>query len=220
MAAEQTKARTDLETKLQATEDARAEAMRQLSDMHHSFVPVWIDAPKPSPDSCRIQELEREREQIMDVFEDTLNIALDTIPEAIPQSPTQAAGMISPPRSPVAFKSATSRSRPTTRDSEMSSLARLTTIKPPSMMGSMRSGMPPMHGGATSILSGDAFDNRAFERSDYVSHRIAAIQAKVSWSMSSGGCFADTRSARERAPVIRFTLRQRTHRTRDRRRRG
>ena len=46
MAAEQTKARTDLESKLQATEDARAEAMRQLSDMHHSYVSDQKSSPK------------------------------------------------------------------------------------------------------------------------------------------------------------------------------
>ena len=116
----------------------------------------------------------------MDVFEDQLNMALETIPETVPQSPTQTNEILVAPRSPVAYKSGTSRSRPTTRDSEMSTLSRLTTIKPPSMMGSMRSGLPPVHGASTSILSGEGFDGRAFERSDYVSHRIAAIQAKVS----------------------------------------
>lgn len=115
----------------------------------------------------------------MDVFEDTLNIALDTIPETVPQSPVTINDSLPVPRSPVAIKSATSRSRPTTRDSEMSTLSRLTTVKPPSMLGSTRSGMPPMHGATASMLSGEGFDNRAFERSDYVSHRIAAIQAKV-----------------------------------------
>lgn len=116
----------------------------------------------------------------MDVFEDTLNIALDTIPETVAQSPMAVNEDLPAPRSPIALKSATSRSRPTTRDSEMSGLSRLTTIKPSSMLGSMRSGMPPMHGPTASMLSGEGFDNRAFERSDYVSHRIAAIQAKVS----------------------------------------
>jgi hypothetical protein len=38
VASEQSKANTELEQKLQNTENARAEAMRQLSDMHQSYV--------------------------------------------------------------------------------------------------------------------------------------------------------------------------------------
>ncbi|WVR04747.1 hypothetical protein IAU60_001758 [Kwoniella sp. DSM 27419] len=59
LATEQTKHNVELEDKLKNTEDARAEAMRQLSDMHQS-----------------IQELEREREDLMDTFEAQVNGAL------------------------------------------------------------------------------------------------------------------------------------------------
>ena len=37
MANDQTKAKDELEDRLQKTEDARAEAMRQLSEMHISY---------------------------------------------------------------------------------------------------------------------------------------------------------------------------------------
>lgn len=150
----------------------------------------------------------------MDVFEDQLNIALETIPETIPESPCSGTAVLSPTLSPVALKSGTSRSRPATRDSEMSTLSRLSTIKPPSVMGSMRSGMLPLHGGSTSILSGEGFDNRAFERSDYVSHRIAAIQAKVSFD-NDIACATLTSSARDRTSIVHCSVRQRADRTGD-----
>ena len=47
-----------------------------------------------------------------------------------------------------------------------------------SIMGAMRQGAEKYQGGGTSFMSGD-LEGRAFERSDYVSQRIAAIQAKV-----------------------------------------
>jgi hypothetical protein len=131
----------------------------------------------------RIQELEREREQIMDVFEEQLNVVLEVVPESsYTRSPTPCDPLLdSPtaPKSPPKMKTAPTRTRPTTRDSDMSSMSRLTQGTQMSMMGAMRQGAEKYRGGATSFTSGDL---GAYERSDYVSQRIAAIQAKVSRS--------------------------------------
>lgn len=115
----------------------------------------------------------------MDVFEDQINIALETIPETPPQSPEAAEVALPSPRSPGPHKVAHPRSRPNTRDTDMSTLSRLTAIKPVSVRGSLRQPAPHSQGIIGSIMSGDVSDNRPFERSEYVSHRIAAIQAKV-----------------------------------------
>jgi hypothetical protein len=129
-----------------------------------------------------IQELEREREQIMDVFEEQLNVVLEVVPDSsYTRSPTPCESVLdSPtiPKSPSRMKTAPSRSRPTTRDSQMSSMSRLTQGTQMSMMGAMRQGAEKYQGGGTSFMSGD-LEGRAYERSDYVSQRIAAIQAKV-----------------------------------------
>ncbi|WVQ69409.1 uncharacterized protein L199_007626 [Kwoniella botswanensis] len=73
LANEQTKQNVELEEKLKNTEDARAEAMRQLSDMHQS-----------------IQELEREREDIMNSLEAQINGALAGLPSSF--TPLNGAG--------------------------------------------------------------------------------------------------------------------------------
>lgn len=136
----------------------------------------------------RIQDLEREREQIMDVFEDQLNVALESVPEADDRSPTPSESILEspkpPPRSPLRTKTAPSRSRPTTRDSQMSSLSKLTsTTQPLSMMGAMRHAADKHRPDNASIMSNDS---GAYERSDYVARRIAAIQAKVSYRGRQG----------------------------------
>ncbi|UOH84230.1 hypothetical protein LQV05_001024 [Cryptococcus neoformans] len=69
IANEQTQANLELEEKLKNTETARAEAMRQLSDMHQS-----------------IQELEREREEIMNSIELQIAGALDHYMPQLPSS--------------------------------------------------------------------------------------------------------------------------------------
>lgn len=133
----------------------------------------------------------------MDVFEDQLNVVLETVPEASTRSPRPSESLLDsprpPPRSPLRNKTAPSRSRPTTRDSEMSSMSRLTTATQPlSMMGAMRHAADKHRADASSILSSDP---GAYERSDYVSRRIAAIQAKVcrdsrTWLMLARSCSA------------------------------
>ena len=118
----------------------------------------------------------------MDVFEEQLNVVLEVVPDSsYTRSPTPCESILdSPkaPRSPSRAKTAPSRSRPTTRDSQMSSMSRLTQGTQMSMMGAMRQGAEKYQGGGTSFMSGD-LEGRAYERSDYVSQRIAAIQAKV-----------------------------------------
>jgi hypothetical protein len=120
----------------------------------------------------------------MDVFEEQLNVVLEVVPDtSYTRSPTPCESVLdSPtapaPRSPSRMRTAPSRSRPTTRDSQMSSMSRLTQGTQMSMMGAMRQGAEKYQGGGTSFMSGD-LEGRAYERSDYVSQRIAAIQAKV-----------------------------------------
>jgi nicotinamide N-methyltransferase len=130
----------------------------------------------------RIQELEREREQIMDVFEEQLNVVLEVVPDSsYTRSPTPCDPILDSPTAPKSPSRARTapRSRPTTRDSEMSSLSRLTQGTQMSMMGAIRQGAEKYRGGGSSFMSSD-LEGRAYERSDYVSQRIAAIQAKVS----------------------------------------
>lgn len=130
----------------------------------------------------------------MDVFEEQLNVVLDAVPDtSFTRSPTPMESLLdSPqaPRSPSRSRTAPSRSRPTTRDSGMSSMSRMTQGTQQSMMAAMRQGAEKYGGGGSSFMSGD-LDGRAFERSDYVSQRIAGIQAKVSYITSS---FADSSS--------------------------
>jgi hypothetical protein len=118
----------------------------------------------------------------MDVFEEQLNVVLEVVPDSsYTRSPTPCDSVLdSPtiPKSPSRIKTAPSRSRPTTRDSQMSSMSRLTQGTQMSMMGAMRQGAEKYSGGGISFMSGD-LEGRAYERSDYVSQRIAAIQAKV-----------------------------------------
>jgi hypothetical protein len=133
----------------------------------------------------RIQELEREREQIMDVFEEQLNVVLEVVPDSsYTRSPTPCDPVLDSPEAPSAAakaKTVQGRQRPTTRDSDMSTMSRVTQgTAPMSMMAAMRQGAEKYRVGGSSFLSGD-LDGHAYERSDYVSQRIAAIQAKVSW---------------------------------------
>lgn len=128
----------------------------------------------------------------MDVFEEQLNVVLDAVPEtSFTRSPTPMESLLDSPQAPRSpSRTAPSRSRPTTRDSGMSSMSRMTQGTQQSMMAAMRQGAEKYGGGGSSFMSGD-LDGRAFERSDYVSQRIAGIQAKVSYITSS---FADSSS--------------------------
>jgi hypothetical protein len=149
----------------------------------------------------------------MDVF-DQLNVVLDSVPDSShTRSPTPCESMLdSPqvPRSPTRSRTAP-RSRPTTRDSEMSSLSRMTTgTQQMSIMGAMRQGAGRYRSGASSFMSGD-LEGRAYERSDYVSQRIAAIQSKVgedcpTWLISARSCLAQ---------LDKYAIRQRAHRARN-----
>jgi len=117
----------------------------------------------------------------MDVFEEQLNVVLEVVPEtSYTRSPTPCEPLLDSPTAPVQPTRARTapRSRPTTRDSDMSSMSRLTQGTQMSMMGAMRQGAEKYRGGGASFMSGDP-EGRAYERSDYVSQRIAAIQAKV-----------------------------------------
>jgi hypothetical protein len=117
----------------------------------------------------------------MDVFEEQLNVVLDAVTEtSFTRSPTPMESLLDSPQAPISkSQTAPSRCRPTTRDSGMSSMSRMTQGTQQSMMAAMRQGAEKYGGGGTSFMSGD-LDGRAFERSDYVSQRIAGIQAKVS----------------------------------------
>ncbi|WVQ98203.1 hypothetical protein IAU59_005325 [Kwoniella sp. CBS 9459] len=116
LANQQTQQNIELEEKLRNTEDARAEAMRQLSDMHQS-----------------IQELEREREEIMNSLETQINGALAGLPGPL-GSASACSDTSSRPATPNETGSVrskvSSRSRPTIADSTMS--------KPVSVLGQVK----------------------------------------------------------------------------------
>ncbi|WVF69649.1 hypothetical protein IAT40_004428 [Kwoniella sp. CBS 6097] len=115
IANEQTKQNIELEEKLRNTEeDARAEAMRQLSDMHQS-----------------IQELEREREEIMNSLETQINGALAGLPGPLGPACADSSSRPATPNETGSVRSkVSSRSRPTTADSTMS--------KPLSVLGQVK----------------------------------------------------------------------------------
>lgn len=134
----------------------------------------------------------------MDVFEIQLNTALeqtlanghDGDTESRSSTPSGSMLASSPPRA-TAAKSR--RARPETRDSEMSQLTRLTSLTSATGVSGL-TGTTMRHsiGGARrpgtaigSMTSVDRDSGRMFERSDYIAHRIASIQAKVSLDPAS-----------------------------------
>ncbi|KLT44188.1 hypothetical protein CC85DRAFT_257235, partial [Cutaneotrichosporon oleaginosum] len=167
---EQTKLNAELQEKLSQTEGARAEAMRQLSDMHHS-----------------IQELERERNDIMDAIEMQITTAIERIPWGEHHDKESLNGLESPPTSPKAGASIHTvkrKSRPTTRDSAqtigtLDSYAHSKTAM--SIIGALHDG--PVRRGLGSILDSDQVSNTdrliSHNRLDSISQRVAMIQAKL-----------------------------------------
>ncbi|EIW71142.1 hypothetical protein TREMEDRAFT_27360, partial [Tremella mesenterica DSM 1558] len=168
LATEQGKAKVELEDRLKRTEDARAEAMRQLSDMNQM-----------------IQELERDREEIMDVFETQINGVLQHLPPGSPLSSSRATTPAQSINSP-AGRSMTlpSRGRPLTQQSNMTSLSQLTG-------GTVRSHVMDAldrvrAGGSMTDRSGlPEGDKAMFDRSDAIAHRIMSIQAKLELALNS-----------------------------------
>jgi len=152
--------------------------MRQLSDMHHS-----------------IQELERERNEIMDIIEMQITSALQHLPyldldndstseqthttngESQPTSPRTITSSFATPTG----TSSTRRKRPGTRDSTQTNYS-VDTNKPMSVLGQLNEGS--VRRGLGSILDLDQVSNAdrvlAISKSDSITHRVAIIQAKVS----------------------------------------
>ncbi|BEI89114.1 uncharacterized protein CcaverHIS019_0204760 [Cutaneotrichosporon cavernicola] len=167
---EQTKINAELQEKLGQTEGARAEAMRQLSDMHHS-----------------IQELERERNDIMDAIEMQLTTAMERMPWGDHIDNHSLNGLESPPTSPKTVASVSTikrKSRPNTRDS----IQTVGTIdsyahskKAISIIGALNDG--PARRGLGSIVDSDQVSNTdrlaSHNRLESISQRVAMIQAKL-----------------------------------------
>nr|ODN89542.1 hypothetical protein L203_02254 [Cryptococcus depauperatus CBS 7841] len=167
IATEQTKTNLELEEKLKATEGARAEAMRQLSDMHHS-----------------IQELEREREEIMNSIEMQIAGALDNyLPPppspTRPGSPVDDSGAVS-----ISSSHLTKKDRPLTAISQRSDLSGMTGL---SVLGHAKEERKktPLRGGSVveTVQSGSkAYDRGVLENS--IAERVANIQAKLELALS------------------------------------
>lgn len=108
----------------------------------------------------------------MDVFELQLNTALEGTISGSTRASTPAESM-------MASLQRNGR-RPDTRNTAATQLTRLTTASQTlSVMGVARQTAARPGTGVGSMMSGDG-DGRMFERSEYISSRIAAIQAKVS----------------------------------------
>ncbi|GMK57249.1 hypothetical protein CspeluHIS016_0400830 [Cutaneotrichosporon spelunceum] len=170
---EQSKMNAELQQKLSQTEGARAEAMRQLSDMHHS-----------------IQELERERNEIMDAIEMQLSTAMERMPWGDHDGneyPNGLTGLESPPTSPKTVASVSTikrKSRPGTRES-VQTIGTIDSYahskKAISIIGALNDG--PVRRGLGSIVDSDQVSNTdrlvSHNRLESISQRVAMIQAKL-----------------------------------------
>ncbi|KAL1406980.1 hypothetical protein Q8F55_006393 [Vanrija albida] len=178
---EQVKENAELANKLVQTESARAEAMRQLSDMHHS-----------------IQELERERNEIMDVIEMQITNALQHMPfldsehdsPHSPESPEKQSASTPPDSPPTSPKSLSStirdkaRLRPGTRDSTQTRFS--VDTQPMSVIGALHQGS--VRRGLGSILDSDQISTAdrllSSSKNDSVASRVAIIQAKLELALA------------------------------------
>jgi hypothetical protein len=177
---EQEKTNLQLQQKLAQTENARAEAMRQLSDMHHS-----------------IQELERERNEIMDVIEMQITSALEHMPyldlerqrSGTPEMHHRSTTPVeTPPMSPMSgnsYGTVRRKHRPGTRDSTQSQFT-IDSGAPMSVLGALNDG--PTRRGLGSILDMDSINGAdrvlSVTKSDTIAQRVALIQAKLELALA------------------------------------
>jgi len=130
-----------------------------------------------------IQELEKEREDIMNLFETQINHALEGYPgilgedDSRPGTPSDS--ILESPLSRLAVLGR--NGRPTTRDSNRSTMSKVTSDTTMSVLAAARGPAPgaykrrrerPGTAGTTTKADGD-------EKGDAISQRIASIQAKV-----------------------------------------
>lgn len=123
-----------------------------------------------------IQDLEKEREEIMNVFESQLNNAL----EAMPSGASDGSRPSTPTESVLHSPHATGRfTRPATRDSANSVMSRFTgESKPISVLGATRGYKSLRAKSMRHEVLGD-MDRAINEKGDNISSRIAVIQQKV-----------------------------------------
>ena len=150
------------------------------------MVLLW---PELAELTSRIQELEREREEIMDVFEMQINTALQVMP---PGSPTSSSRPSTPGTSALSVASPRPqvkglRQRPTTKDSALSQLSRLTdgTVRSRSIMDALDRASGRQ---GSSIVDRDALpsaDRAIFDRTDAIASRIVSIQQKLQLALDS-----------------------------------
>ena len=126
----------------------------------------------------RIQELEKEREEIMNLFESQINSALEGLPgvddtSSRPNTPSES--VVSSPVSHMG------KVRPDTRDSGRSVMSRQTfESKPLSVLGAAKGMAPSIRRKQLRPKTGDVMDGMLAEKTDGISMRIWAIQQKVS----------------------------------------
>ena len=174
VAHDQTRRNAYLEKKVCNTEMARAEAMRQLSDMHSSYVHLQTKLIR----LLRIQELERERDDIMNIFESQINNALEGLPTPFDDRASRSSTpgeSIQSSQMPQAINL-----RPITRDSHLSELSRFTSgSQAMSVLGAMN-GTSIRKRTKTSVVDPmSSVDRLISDKSDGIALRVASIQRKV-----------------------------------------
>ncbi|ODO08610.1 hypothetical protein L198_00341 [Cryptococcus wingfieldii CBS 7118] len=172
IANEQTKANQDLEEKLHNTESARAQAMRQLSDMHSS-----------------IQELEREREEIMNSIEMQIAGALNQYlpppsPSISSRPSTPGHDGASPDITSVTRSLGRKADRPFTADSQRSGMSGMTGV---SVLGHAKGerGKIPIGREGSVVETVQTVEGRlpgSLEGS--IADRVANIQIKIKLEMA------------------------------------
>lgn len=180
IANEQTQVNLELEEKLENTETARAEAMRQLSDMHQS-----------------IQELEREREEIINSIEMQIGGALDHYLPQRPPSPSISSPSSRPGTPGDALASPTtgnshgslsedaacrkSKERPMTADSQQSFKSGMSGMTGLSVLGHARGERRRRESVVDTLRTGG--DGRAYTGALDIAQRVANIHAKLEMAL-------------------------------------
>lgn len=116
---------------------------------------------------CSIQDLEKEREDIMNLFETQINSALSKgFPEDLSRASTPLGSVASSPKP--------RQGRPSTRDSAQTGLSRFTVeSRPISVLGAARARPEGLSRGETEE------ERMIWERTDGIAARMASIQQKV-----------------------------------------
>ena len=125
----------------------------------------------------RIQELEKEREEIMNVFESQINNALQGLPmgdglSSRPSTPSDS--VMSSPKSRY-----TSMTRPMSGEGGQSIVSRFTSETPISVLAVARGGLPSRRKKLPEGMGGGSNEQEINDKTNLITLRIANIQQKV-----------------------------------------